>query len=482
MPLEKKVYLNRLILHEDNPRFDGVLDEEKAINSLCGSEKILELAKDIAENGLSPLERFMVFQEDLADAPDDANYVVAEGNRRLCALKLLKDPKRAPSTMREAFKKAAKGFKSPRTVSVVVEEDEVERRKWIERAHAGTMEGKGRKAWNTTQKTRFFQSPRNLRGQALMDYSVARGFISVGDTAGRLSHVVRLLGNPVLRSIIGLSSGSEPNVLLRNRPLEDFDKFISWLLSEALTKELGSQALKKQIEEKANVLEEELGCAHPRLSKAVPLDEDLINSVGAGAIDRLAPKEQAVSLGSSSDQEVKISQSEQPQDTEAGGSTAKDGLAAGSSRSGAFPKKPAIPKTSKCMPHSEDVQELLEQLGNYKLSSLYYSISTIPVKDHVPALYVTIWSFLDSFSVAMGRPSAGTISQHWQAKNIRSGYQQFSRDDASVIADAADQIRSLGNATKHHPTAAGFNGQQLKSDWALMLSIIELELRKHLNK
>lgn len=236
MPEEKKVYLNRLILHEDNPRFEGILDEEKAITALCSSEKILELAKDIAENGLSPLERFMVFQEDPEDAPDDANFVVAEGNRRLCALKLLKDPKRAPANVREMFKKAAKAFKAPRTVPVVVEEDEGERRKWIERAHAGAMEGRGRKTWDTHQKTRFFQNPRNLRGQVLLDYAVARGFISKEDTAGRLSHVVRLIGNPVMRSTIGLTFGDEPTELFRNRPLEDFDKLLSWLLAEALQK------------------------------------------------------------------------------------------------------------------------------------------------------------------------------------------------------------------------------------------------------
>ncbi|MBY6135058.1 hypothetical protein KUV61_04410 [Nocardioides marinus] len=482
MPEEKKVYLNRLILHEDNPRFEGVLNEERAINALCSSEKILELAKDIAENGLSPLERFMVFQEDPEDPPEEANYVVAEGNRRLCALKLLKDPKRAPATMREAFQRASKGFRAPRTISVVIEEDEGERRKWIERAHAGTMEGKGRKAWNTTQKTRFFQNPRNLRGQALMDYAVARGFISKEETFGRLSHVVRLVGNPVMRAAIGLSTGSDPTELFRNRPAEDFDKFLVWLLDEALNKRLGSQVLKRDIEQKANSLEAELGCSHVRLPEPVSLSEDLKPDKAGFTSQASSRSQEQAARGSISTTSMNSAVSGSSHQADVSGGDATSDPEVKTSESVNIPKKPKLPKTSKVMPYSEEVADLLEQLGNYKLSSLLYSISSIPVKEHVPALYVTAWSFLDSFSVAMGRKSDGNISQFWQAKFLRQDPYNFSRDEANAISHAVDQIRSLGNTTKHHPNAAGFDGQQLKNDWQLILPIIELALRKHLKK
>ncbi|MBR9652219.1 hypothetical protein [Thalassovita aquimarina] len=484
MPEVKKIGLNRLILHEDNPRFEGVLDEEAAIAALCANEKVLELARDISENGLSPLERFMVFREDPDDDPTDANYVVAEGNRRLCALKLLKDPKRAPSTMRDALKRAKAKFKVPRSIEVIVEEDEDERRKWIERAHAGTLSGKGRKAWNTVQKTRHFKHPRNLRGQAVMDYAVARGFVSKDETEGRLSHVVRLVGNPVMRAALGLHFEKDPTEPYRDRPLEDFDKLAKWLMEEALVKRLGSQADKKVINDKAHQLEGELGCSSVRLSQPELLANDLVEKksekVGTGehcteGAGTSATSTQQTSAGDKQDS-AKVNQDDSGESKYDGNETKSD------RESGSIPPKPKRPEPSKNMPYSEAVEALLKELGNYKLQSLYYSISTITMKDHVPTLFVAAWSLLDSLSIALGRPETGNISQHWQRKNLLNKDLCFSKDTAKSVEGAFDRIRIHGNDTKHHPTSAGFDAQQLKSDWEMILPVLDHDLRKHLRK
>lgn len=485
MPVVKKVRLNQLILHEDNPRFEGVLDEEAAIAALCANEKILELARDVAENGLSPLERFMVFLEDPNDDPADANYVVAEGNRRLCALKLLKDPKRAPSVaLREAFKraKAKAQFKAPRSIEVVVEEDEDERRKWIERAHAGTLAGKGRKAWNSVQKTRHFKNPRNLRGQAVLDYAVVRGFVEKDAIEGRLSHVVRLVGNPVMRAAIGLHFEKDPTEPYRNRPLEDFDKLVKWLMDEALNKRLGSQAGKKIINKRAHELDAELACGSTRLSQPVLLASDLV----AGEVEAASSHQTSDEDIHSSEQSSQQSSQESGQENTNNQSDSDSETASGGSETNAdgssVPPKPKRPEPTKNMPYSERVYDLLEELSNYKLQSLYYSISTITMKDHVPTLFVAAWSFLDSLSVALGRPDAGNISQHWQRKNLLNKDLQFSKDTAKSVEGAFERIRLHGNDTKHHPTSAGFDAQQLKSDWEMILPVLEHDLRKHLQK
>lgn len=198
---------------------------------------------------------------------------------------------------------------------------------------------------------------------------------------------------------------------------------------------------------------------------------------------QLSPLKHAAAANDAPSQDAKVSaQGGQHQKTEASGEGMKDHPLTNDPKPNEMPKKPILPKPSKAMPYSDDVAELLKQLQNYKLASLYYSISAISVKAHVPALYVTVWSFLDSFSVATGRHETGNISQHWQAKNLKQSPYNLSRDEANAVSGAIDQIRSLGNNTKHHPTAAGFNGEQLKSDWALILPIIKLDLRKHLNK
>jgi hypothetical protein len=482
-------------LHEDNPRFEGVLNEEEAIKALCLSKKLLELARDIAENGLSPLERFMVFREDPNDEPADANYVVAEGNRRLCAVKLLKDPKRAPSTMRDAFKRAKAKFTVPRSIEVVIEEDEDERRKWIERAHAGTLDGKGRKAWNTVQKTRHFKNARNLRGQAVLDYAVARGLVSKDEIGGRLSHVVRLVGNPAMRATIGLHFYSEPTEPHRIRPLEDFDKLISWLLEEALEKQLGSQADKKTIETKALKLEAELGCSSIRLSQPESLANDLVERNPETTVSG-QPCSEGTGFSPTTSQ---TTPSGSPHGSAGGNQQGSDGRSGnrnsnnmryelGDEKSGTdakgrtSPPKPKRPEPAKNMPYSEEVGELLQELGNFKHQSLYYSISSIAVKDHVPTLFVAAWSLLDSLSVVLGRSDTGTISQHWQRKNLMSKGLGLSRDTAKSVEGAFDRIRIYGNDTKHHPTSAGFDAQQLKSDWEMILPVLEHDLRKHLNK
>lgn len=91
--LERKatVPLQRLFLATDNPRHEEVEDEAAAIARLCRSENIDQLAVDISSNGINPAERFIVYPlDDEAEPGPTSNFIVAEGNRRACALKLLR--------------------------------------------------------------------------------------------------------------------------------------------------------------------------------------------------------------------------------------------------------------------------------------------------------------------------------------------------------------------------------------------------------
>jgi len=56
-------------------------------------KEILNLAKDIAERGLSPIDGVLV----LPNPESSSEYVVWEGNRRITALKLIDDPNRCPN-------------------------------------------------------------------------------------------------------------------------------------------------------------------------------------------------------------------------------------------------------------------------------------------------------------------------------------------------------------------------------------------------
>lgn len=106
---KQEIDIGRIYLDENNPRHEIYKSQEEVINFLCSSEEILNLAKDIVENGLSPLGVFGLILEEGSSKKDKVkNYIVVEGNRRICALKLLNDPELAPSdqkSIHQAFKR-----------------------------------------------------------------------------------------------------------------------------------------------------------------------------------------------------------------------------------------------------------------------------------------------------------------------------------------------------------------------------------------
>jgi hypothetical protein len=59
-------------------------------------EKLSNLAKDIVDNGLSPIDRLLVIEDEAL--PD--HYVVVEGNRRATALIILNNPALASPQIR----------------------------------------------------------------------------------------------------------------------------------------------------------------------------------------------------------------------------------------------------------------------------------------------------------------------------------------------------------------------------------------------
>ncbi len=94
-PFENRddVPLTRLHLDPQNPRHDPIQDEDRIISQLFKAERVLAILSIASKGGISPLERIGVIEMD--DNP--GHYIVAEGNRRACALKVLHDPRKAPT-------------------------------------------------------------------------------------------------------------------------------------------------------------------------------------------------------------------------------------------------------------------------------------------------------------------------------------------------------------------------------------------------
>ena len=89
-----------IALDRDNPRInvESADKESDIVRKLIRYEEVQDLARKIAQSGLLPGERIIVAQE-------QGQWVVLEGNRRVCACKLLLSPQLIPAEYRKTFPK-----------------------------------------------------------------------------------------------------------------------------------------------------------------------------------------------------------------------------------------------------------------------------------------------------------------------------------------------------------------------------------------
>ena len=99
-PRWKEVSISPLdiALDRDNPRINVEADDKESdiIRKLIRYEEVQDLARKIVNTGLLPGERIIVVQE-------KGQWVVLEGNRRICVCKLLLSPQLIPAEFRKTF-------------------------------------------------------------------------------------------------------------------------------------------------------------------------------------------------------------------------------------------------------------------------------------------------------------------------------------------------------------------------------------------
>ena len=216
----KKLKVVDIDLHEENPRHKKLTTQEEIIAYLLSDEQVLDLAKSIAKLGLNPLESCGV-----VNRKGGKGYFVAEGNRRLCALKLLINPSLAPAGKRAAFEKLSLKSKHPKTLTVIVFKSYKEARPWLDLFH-GSNGGAGRKKWGADQKSRFSGEDRNALALAVLDYAERRGFVTYDQRQKTLTTAARYLGNPTFRKTLGITSSVREQNIKLTKDKDVFDKGI----------------------------------------------------------------------------------------------------------------------------------------------------------------------------------------------------------------------------------------------------------------
>lgn len=239
------VAFNMLHFDPKNPRGEEEADEEKVRDLFGAQSETLKLATHLAENGQNPLDRLGIIKHPKLPG----HFVVREGNRRLCAMQLLRDPDRAPTeATRKSFQKiVSTGKPIPDEVPAVLFHEKDKERVWMSVKHEGEQGGLGTLQWGSTEKTRFNREgatgatrPKNPNRQAetLLTYAVKEGLITPEERKLiSLTTITRYLPN--VRTALALLNGEDCTT---NARPADFNAALQRFLKDA--KETGIPGMK----------------------------------------------------------------------------------------------------------------------------------------------------------------------------------------------------------------------------------------------
>jgi hypothetical protein len=222
---DKAIAVVNLLLDKSNPRHPNMNNQLEIFNWMLDGnnrigEKVFQLAKDIAANGINPSDRIIV--EKVA-SNNSSDYLVLEGNRRVAALKLLNNPHSAPNEKwKNKFSEITKNYTNKITTVSCVEFASREKAfHFIELKHLGEQKGKGTVPWDPEQKTRHesrvHKKGKNERALALLDYVRKSEFFSSETKKNAASGfpittLERLLSDADFRSFLGLSINEDGEI------------------------------------------------------------------------------------------------------------------------------------------------------------------------------------------------------------------------------------------------------------------------------
>lgn len=408
-----EVDVDRIFLDQENPRHKPYETQGEVIDYLCNHESILSLARDIVENGLNPIEQFALIPDEEADE-SASTYIVAEGNRRICALKLLHDPDLAPPKLRKGFSLAADGWPGIGPLPCVAFEDRDAVDLWLTRIHDGEQGGIGRRKWSADQSARHSGSDKDKLALKVLDYAEKKGLISADERKGTLTTVTRYMTKAPVQAALGIDASDLNKIRITKRE-DDFDALLSKFLGDLASGHVNSRAKGVEV---FKAYGRELGAIKvPGEGEVVPALLDL-NQAAKQATRR----------------RTKI-------------------------------------KPRSTLTHEHEIMDGLKALGSQKLVSLYNSITMVPLNPHAPLIAVGAWAFFESLSAKAGRGEKQDFPSYFD-KNRRAIYGLPTGKDSKAVTEALKHVAASGDVTKHDGTAALFNGEQLANDMDTLKDLI----------
>ena len=407
----------QIFLDLENPRHEPFTLESEVIEYLCRNENILPMAKDIVANGLNELELIGLIPDENSD--DDAPaFFVAEGNRRVCALKLLLDPDRAPSKFRKGFEQLAASWSGMPPLQCALFEDRESVDIWLSRIHDGEQGGVGRSKWDADQSQRHSGSAKNKIAMHVLDYAEESGLISKEARKGKLTTATRYLTKKPVQDAFGLDVGDLEKIRT-TKSKKDFDtllgKFVADLQNNhANSRAKGSAVFEAYGRELSSVQQTGDGDATPRLLRQTK------NTSVSAALSR---------------------------------------------------RRTAI-KPHNTVPFSHEIMDGLKSLKkNQKLINLYNSITSVTLQPHAPLVSIGAWAFMESLSAKAGRNTQTDFLSFFGKSRLQSYGLAKGKGDKAIF-EALRRVSASGDVTKHDATAALFNGEQLANNMETLGNLI----------
>jgi len=424
--------IGRIFLYEENPRHEPIQSEPEVIAHLCKDEQVYNLARNIAEAGSNPLELIGLVQiPGSGSSATKKNYHVWEGNRRICAIRLLNDPDLAPAHLRKDFIRLASnsGQLPIDEVNAVVFDDHDDLKYWMGIIHGGAQAGIGRLDWNAQQKERHFGSGRNRVALAVLDAAQNLGLIAKEDRDGKLTTAQRFLNSEFVRDAIGIDIGNRDNIAY-TRPLADLKKQLTTFMED----------LKKGLKVTSRKNKAEIDTYGRTLAQSAGIS---------------AERTQPVSLES----------------IVASGNTGKK-------RASARKK----PKKREHLEFDKDLAAAITTLRHDKLESLYFSLCNVRLPSHTPLLTIGLWAFVETIASLAGKKADTDFLAFFSGNKLAELGIEGGNKKTRPIRDALERLQHDGNATKHHETSASYNGKQLNNDLLTITPILVNTLENEAKK
>lgn len=289
----KNFHIDQLLLDSENPRHVFMESQSKIIAYLIENENIKELAKDIAQKGaLSPFNAGGLLNVE----GEPGKYWVLEGNRRVCALKLLNNPDLAPTSSRQYFERlAANAGKIPTNFFCHVFANREEAKEWLASRHGDFKGGAGLKPWSAIQSARFFEKKEHSMAVTILQFALREGIIDEDRAHRIVTTVSRMFSTPQARDTFGIVTGRTSGTVLINIELSEFAVVLAEYLADIENPELnvGSRSKKEDRIGYREILAKKGKLPKTKLDHTIDILTGAVSKIETGNVSAAKPNARA---------------------------------------------------------------------------------------------------------------------------------------------------------------------------------------------